>query len=206
MNPPNLDICFVFDLAGVLLEWDPDAVYSKLLKQSGKSQEEFFDRVMTNKVQADISAGASIDQTLQSLVAQFPFWENEIQAWDEQWNQMLVGQIEGTVSAFEELKERGHRVYALGNWSREEFSRALPRFSFLKRFDEVLLSGDCGILKPDPGIYSLAEQRFDLIPENTIFIDDRDHNVHAAIARGWNGIVFENPRHLYLTLMEYQLL
>ena len=106
----------------------------------------------------------------------------------------------------DELQERGHRVYVLGNWGREEFDRARPRFGVLEKFNDILLSGDCGILKPDPKIFALAEQRFNLIPENTVFIDDKSENVQTAINRKWNGIIFENPRQLYLVLMEYGIL
>ncbi len=119
---------------------------------------------------------------------------------------MVVGSIEGTVSVVEELKERGHRVYVLGNWGRDEFERASGRFAFLELFDDILLSGDCGVLKPDEKIFALAEKQFGLVAANTIFIDDRADNVHAAIQRNWNGIVFENPRQLYLVLMDYGIL
>jgi 2-haloacid dehalogenase len=119
---------------------------------------------------------------------------------------MLRGEIPGAVAVLEELRERGYRTFALGNWSREEFGWARPRFPFLDGFDDVLLSGDCGVLKPAAEIFRLASQQFGLRPEHTVFVDDRATNAEAAVALGWNGLVFEDPRQLYLVLMEYGFL
>jgi len=70
----------------------------------------------------------------------------------------------------------------------------------------VLLSDDCGLVKPETEIYAWAEQQFTLNPKKTVLIDDREENVLAAVNRGWNGIVFRDPRQLYRTLMDYGIL
>ena len=147
-----------------------------------------------------------MQQVLDALATQHPDYTDAIHAWRTHWREMVIGPIGGTVAALGEIRERGYKTYALGNWAREEFDWVVDEFDFLRQFDGVLLSGDCGLLKPDAGIYQRAEQQFALQPAHTIFIDDREGNVLTAIQRGWNGIVFENPRQLYLTLMEYQLL
>ena len=88
-------------------------------------------------------------------------------AW-ERWDDMLEGPIVGTVSVLDELRERGYDTFLLGNWGREEFERARPGLTFLDGFRDVILSGDCGILKPDPGIFELAEEQFSLNPVQTV--------------------------------------
>ena len=206
MQAAHRDLVFVFDMAGVLVEWDADALFGPVFAASGRDRDHFFNRVFGDDVQNAISAGQPMEGLLAGLVQEHPDWRCEINTYWERWDEMVVGAIDGTISVVDELKERGHRVYVLGNWGREEFERARPRFPFVERFDDILLSGDCGILKPDPEIFRLAEQRFNLVPEQTIFIDDRQDNVQAAIKRNWNGIVFENPRQLYLTLMDYNIL
>ncbi len=206
MKIPDRGKVFVFDLAGVLVEWNMQALYGPMFSHSGRDDEFFFTEVFGHEIQARISAGTPIMQLIHERQHAFPEWHEEIAAYWLQWDRMLVGNIDGTVSVAAELRERGYRLYVLGNWSREEFDRARSRLSFLGLFEDVLISGDCGILKPDPGIYALAESRFGLVPENTIFIDDRADNVEAALTRNWNGIMFENPRKLYLTLMDYGLL
>ena len=205
-NEPNREFTFVFDLAGVLVEWNTMAVYDGLFRESGKDQSEFFSNILGDPFQNAISAGEPMVPLLDTLARNNPDWADEIHAWSARWDEMLVGSIDGSVSAVGELRERGYRIFILGNWSRDQFERARERFGFLAQFDGVLLSGDCGYLKPDPRIFELAERQFGLQPEKTVFIDDRTDNVQAAISRNWNGVVFENPRQLYLTLMEYRFL
>ncbi|MYB35744.1 MAG: HAD-IA family hydrolase [Gammaproteobacteria bacterium] len=203
---PDRELVFVFDVAGVLVEWNIETLYGPLCERSGRDLAQIVNHVLGPSTQAEISKGAPIVPLLERLSRQYPEWEDEISAYWTRWDEMLVGVISGSVSVVEELRERGHRLYVLGNWGRGEFERARPRMPFMKLFNDVLLSGDCGLLKPDTGIFALAEQQFTLVPEKTVFIDDREENVLAAINRGWNGIVFENPRQLYLTLMDYGML
>ncbi|MEM7206300.1 MAG: HAD family phosphatase [Pseudomonadota bacterium] len=197
---------FVFDLAGVLLNWNPEPFYRQHFCGDSDRFDHFFTHVFDDNAQTAISAGESVNRVIDRLVEAHPDYDSAIKAYREHWHDMLPGEIGGTVAAFGELRERGYPVFALGNWSREEFEWAQSRFAFLNTFDQVLLSGDCGYLKPDDRIFELAETRFGVDPASTVFIDDRPENVHAAIARGWNGIVFENPRQLYLVLMEYNIL
>lgn len=206
LDEPGRGFAFVFDLAGVLLEWNTMAVYDSLFRESGKDPSEFFSNILDPGIQDAISAGEPMAPLLDTLARSHPDWADEIHAWSTRWDEMLVGPIHGSVSAASELRERGYRVFILGNWSRDAFARATERFDFLTHFDGALLSGDCGYLKPDPHIFALAERQFDLQPGKTVFIDDRTDNVQAAISRNWNGIVFENPRQLYLTLMEHRFL
>ena len=203
---PDKELVFVFDMAGVLVEWDQEALFGPVFEKSGKDQKVFFESIFGDEVQTAISAGHPMEKLISDLVEKFPVWESEILTYWERWDEMLVSAIDGTVSVVDELRERGHRVYVLGNWGREEFDRARPRFNFLENFNDILLSGDCGFLKPDSQIFALAEKKFDLVPEKTVFVDDKSSNVETAISRGWNGIVFENPRQLYLVLMDYGIL
>ena len=205
-NAPNRDLVFVFDMAGVLIEWNMDALYGPMFASSGRDLEEFYSRVLTRETLDEISAGKPAATVVAEQIEAHPLWKSEIESYWASWDDMVVGSIDGTVSVVEELKERGHRVYVLGNWGRDEFERARGRFPFLEVFDDILLSGDCGVLKPDTKIFELAEKQFRLVPANSIFIDDRADNVQAAINRNWNGIVFENPRQLYLVLMDYGIL
>ncbi len=206
VKAPDHDFVFVFDLAGVLVEWSIERLYGPLCEISGRNLEQLVNDVLGPSTQAEISKGAPILPLLASLKSQYPEWKDEISAYWTRWDEMLVGVMSGSVSVLEELKERGYRLYVLGNWGRDEFERARPRMPFLELFDDVLLSGDCGFIKPDLEIYALAEQQFSLVPEKTVFVDDRKENVLAAFDRGWNGVVFEDPRQLYLTLMDYGFL
>jgi 2-haloacid dehalogenase len=206
MQIPNKKYRFVFDLAGVLLKWQPERFYEDYFVDTPEHYDYFFSHVMSDDVQRDISIGKPFDEVLADCIKRHPDYADAINSWREHWHTMLVGEIEGSVAVISELRERGYKIFLLGNWARQEFDWALTRFTFLCEFDDVLLSGDCGLSKPDDAIFALAEKRFELTPADTIFIDDREDNVMAAIGRGWNGIIFESPRQLYRTLMDYGLL
>jgi 2-haloacid dehalogenase len=203
---PEQPLRLVFDVAGVLLIWNPEVVFGPVFKESGKSKDHFFQEICGAAFQERISRGEDFVLVISETLEKHPDWAYEIKLWETRWDEMLTGSMGGTISVVEELKERNHRVFILGNWNRSEFERARRRFAFLDDFDGVLLSGDCGILKPDLAIFARAESQFGLNPAETIFIDDREANVRAAIERGWNGLVFQDARHLYLSLMEYGIL
>jgi len=194
---------FVFDLAGVLLDWDPLPLYLEVFDGDRREAEQFLTTVMGEAPQRAISAGRGIDAVLGDRAASFPQHREAVYAWRSRWHEMLRGEVAGAVAVLEELRERGYRTFALGNWSREEFHWMQPRCGFLDGFDDVLLSGDCGVLKPDPEIFLRAQKQFGLLPERTVFIDDRAANAEAAVALGWKGLVFEDARQLYLVLMDY---
>ena len=145
---PDRSLKFVFDVAGVLLEWNTGALYDDLFTQTGKDAKVFFSEVVGSEFQTAISMGQPMEPLLEELVQKHPEWKTEIAAWNERWDEMLVGAIDGTVSVVSELKERGYGIYVLGNWGGEEFERAKSRFEFFDLFDDILLSGHCGILKP----------------------------------------------------------
>ena len=121
-----------------------------------------------------------------------PDYSEAIRAWDERWDEMVIGPIEGTVEFARSLRSRGLGTYLLGNWSREEFDRALRRFDFLSEFAGAVIAGDCGIMKPDPRVFAIAVKRFGLEPRATVVVDDSAANVAAATALGFEGVVFES--------------
>jgi putative hydrolase of the HAD superfamily len=88
------------------------------------------------------------------------------------------------------------RLYYLSNMP-VPYARGLEqRHAFLQWFDGGIFSGDVLHIKPDPAIYQLLQDRFALEPAQTVFIDDLQANVNAAIALGWHGILFESPQQL----------
>ena len=187
---------FLFDLAGVLVEWRIEPLYVALFGGDGERYRHFFSEVFTAEKQAEICKGRPIVEVLDELVSRWPEYAEPIRAWDERWDEMVVGAIDATVSLSRALRARGYGTYLLGNWSREEFDRAARRFDFLDEFAGAVIAGDHGIMKPDPGLFLIALERFELDPTRTVFIDDSKANVDAAIQLGLEGIVFESPEQL----------
>ena len=169
----------VFDLGGVLIDWDPRYLYRKLLADEA-AVEEFLATVCTPEWNAEQDRGRPFAEGIAELVERHPAHAAAIAAYHERWPEMLGGDIPGAVELLAELRATGLPLYALTNWSAETFALARERFEFLDWFDGLLVSGEERMTKPDPAIFQLLLDRFGLDPEETVFVDDSPANVAAA--------------------------
>jgi len=186
----------IFDLGGVLIDWNPRYVYRKIFK-SEEEIEWFLENVTTPDWNENQDAGYPLHKATEELVAKHPEWEPEIKAYYGRWLEMLGGQIHETVEILQQLKHTGkYRLYALTNWSAETFPHALERFEFFKLFEGVVVSGEEKMRKPSAEFYKIILDRYLLDPSTTVFIDDSLRNVKGAEAIGITGIHFHNPSQL----------
>jgi len=186
----------IFDLGGVLIDWNPRYVYRTIFK----TEEEidwFFENVATNDWNENQDAGYPIVKATEELIAQHPEWEKEIKAYYGRWTEMLGGPIHETVEIFRQLKKMpGLKTYALTNWSAETFHIALERYDFLHWFDGRVVSGEEKTRKPFAVFYQKLLNRYKVDPAKSLFIDDNLRNVKAAEELGIKGIHFHNPDQL----------
>jgi 2-haloacid dehalogenase len=180
----------VFDLGGVLIDWNPRYLYRKLFDEETEAMEEFLATVCTQSWNEQQDAGRPFADACASLKLVHPHKA-----------QMLAGPIFGTVDILTKLNSRRVPLYALSNWSVETFPTALKRFEFLKWFKGVMLSGEVKLLKPDPRIFKLFLETFAIDPALTVYIDDRGPNVEAAMAFGMHGILFTDAAALRTELI-----
>ena len=185
----------VFDLGGVLIDWDPRYLYRKLLDDEA-AVEEFLATVCTPAWNAEQDRGRPFAEGVAELVERHPVHAAAITAYHERWPEMLGGAAGGTVEVLAELRAAGVPVYALTNWSAETFGIARERFEFLEWFDGVLVSGEERMIKPDPAIFRLLLDRFGLDPGATFYIDDSPANVAAADRLGFDAVRFTSPAQL----------
>jgi 2-haloacid dehalogenase len=185
----------VFDLGGVLIDWDPRYLYRKLLDDEA-AVEEFLATVCTPAWNAEQDRGRPFAEGVAELVGRHPVHAAAITAYHERWPEMLGGAVGGTVEVLAELRAAGVPVYALTNWSAETFGIARERFEFLEWFDGVLVSGEERMIKPDPAIFRLLLDRFGLDPGATFYIDDSPANVAAADRLGFDAVRFTSPAQL----------
>ncbi len=196
----------IFDLGGVLVDWNPRYLYRKLFSNEA-TVERFLQEVCTQEWNEAQDAGRSVAEATRLLVAEFPQHQAEIEAYYSRWEEMLGGQIEGTVQLLEELAQTGGlRLLALTNWSRETFPIARERFEFLSIFEDILVSGEVGLKKPDARIFQMLLDRHGITPADAVFIDDAVHNVAAASALGLHGVHFVSPAALRDTLKSLDLI
>lgn len=201
----NVDT-IIFDLGGVLVDWNPAYVFDKLITDETK-RKQFFAEICTSEWNEEQDAGRSLKEATQMLVDQYPEWQEYIEAFYGRWEEMLGGPIQGTVAIFRELKESGrYKFYALTNWSAELFPIALQKYDFLHWFDGRLVSGEEKTRKPFPEFYQLLLDRFSIDKERAIFIDDNKRNAEAAEAFGIATIRFESPAQLREELVQRNIL
>lgn len=183
----------VFDLGGVLIDWDPRYLYRRVFGADEAAMEHFLATVCTSEWNHRQDAGRPLAEATRLLKAEHPAEAALIELWAERWPEMIAGDIAETVAILEELDARGTPLYALTNWSAETFPHARERFPFLARFRGILVSGEVGVIKPDPRIYHLLFERFAIAPERTVFIDDNAANITAAAALGLHAHRFTGP-------------
>lgn len=186
----------IFDLGGVLIDWNPAYVFDKLIEDDEKRRY-FFQHVCTSEWNEEQDAGRTIADATKLLIDQHPEWQEYIEAYYGRWEEMLGGPIHDTVNIFRDLKESGrYKLYALTNWSAELFPVALEKYDFLHWFDGRLVSGEEKTRKPFPEIYQLIIDRFDINKDTAVFIDDNLRNAEAAQAFGIPTIRFKSPAQL----------
>ena len=196
----------IFDLGGVLIDWNPRYVYRTIFDNEEKI-DWFFQNICTNEWNEHQDAGRSLKEATEELVARHPEYENEVRAYYGRWEEMLGGPIHETLEIFRTLKEKNkYKFYALTNWSAETFPVALQRYDFLQWFDGIVMSGEERTRKPFADIYQLLLTRFKVNPSEAIFIDDSIRNIKGAEAVGIEGIYFESPEQFLITLKQKELI
>lgn len=185
----------IFDLGGVLIDWNPKYVYRQIF-ETEEEIDWFLENITTYEWNVEQDAGRTLDEATQILLERHPKWEKEIRAYYGRWEEMLGGPIEETVKLLEYLISlKNYRILALTNWSHETFPVAIERYGyFLNLFEGILVSGVEKMKKPDHEIYNLMLSRYDLNPEESLFIDDSAKNIKGAEECGIKGIICKNPQ------------
>ncbi len=196
----------IFDLGGVLIDWNPRYLYRKLFPGDEAGMEQFLGTVCTPHWNERQDAGRPFAEAEDELLALHPDKEHLIRAWRLRFSETIQGAIEGTVEVLTDLKARGTPLYALTNWSGETYPTQLPRFPFLGWFKGTVVSGDEKLIKPDPRIFRLLLDRYGLAAKDCVFIDDNPKNAAAAQALGIHGIHFRDPAALRADLRALGLL
>jgi 2-haloacid dehalogenase len=196
----------VFDLGGVLLDWNPRHLYRKLFAGDEAAMEHFLATVCTHEWNRCQDAGRSFAEGGRLLTAEHPDKVELIDAYGARFDEMIAGPIAGMVEILAELRDRGTPLYGLTNWSAETYPPARERFAFLSWFRGILVSGEVGVIKPDPRIFEVLIERFAINPENAVYIDDVEANVAAAQSFGIHAIQFTTPARLRRELTRLGLL
>jgi 2-haloacid dehalogenase len=186
----------IFDLGGVLIEWDPRNLYRKLFGGDEAAMEHFLAHVCTPEWNERQDAGRTFAEGTRELMPKHADKRELIEAWGQRFGEMIPGAIDGTVEILAALKQHEIPIYGVSNWSAETFPPQRERFAFLSWFDDIVISGVERVIKPDPRIFRILLERNAIAPETAVYIDDVAPNADAASRLGIHGIHFRSPEQL----------
>ena len=179
----------VFDIGNVLIHYDPDLPFSRLIPDKAERRW-FFDNVCTSDWNIEQDRGRTWQEAEALLIAEHPAHEQNIRNFRRHWHEMVPHAYDGSVAIMEGLIAQGRDVTMLTNFAADTFTEAKGLFPFLEKPRGVTVSGEVGLIKPDERIYRLHAETFGLTPAATLFIDDSATNVEGAKTAGWNAVLF----------------
>ncbi len=185
----------VFDFGNVLIEWDPRHLYRKLLSDE-QAVEKFLKEISFFEWNKAHDAGRPFDESVSDLCQQYPHYCDLIRAYDVRYEESIAGAIEPVVQILKALKEQGYPLYGLSNWPAGKFDLVRPKYPFFSWFDDIVISGEVRLAKPDPLIYAILLERVGRPAEECIFIDDSAVNIQTAQTLGFQTIHFYSPHQL----------
>ena len=194
----------IFDLGGVLIDWNPEYVYQDVFNGDQEKIDWFLSNICTSDWNVEQDAGRTLKDGTEILVKQYPEYEKWIRAFYDRWEDMIGGIIKETEDILNFLKkENKYKLYSLTNWSHETFHIPFQRYDFFKNFEGIVVSGDEKTRKPFPKIYKIMLERYNLNPQSCLFIDDNSDNIGTAEKLGINGIHYKNTNQLINDLSQF---
>jgi len=186
---------FLFDLGGVFFDWDPNHFFKDIF-DTAEERKYFLTEICSDEWNVKQDAGRTTAEAESDLIPKFPHYKKEIQMYYKNHRKMIRGTYDLSIKVLENLKKLNYECYVLSNWSAETFEGMIDDYPFLKLFEGLLISGEEKLMKPDAAIYELAIKRFNLIPKETVFIDDKIENINAARVLDLNIIHLANPTNI----------
>lgn len=186
----------IFDIGGVLLDWNPRYLYRQLFHGDEAAMEKFLSEICTPSWHDKHDEGVGFAENAAPLIARHPDKAALIKAWGDRFDDMFAGVFQPTVDILAGLRARRIPLYALSNFPAEPFLRAEKRYEFLNWFDGRVISGQEKVIKPDPAIYQILIDRYAIDPQKAVFIDDNPVNIAAGEKFGLTGIRFTSPEDL----------
>ncbi len=191
-SPDRAITAVVFDIGGVLLDWNPRYLYRKLIPDPAQ-MEWFLSTVCTPQWHDAHDRGTPMRESCAALARRWPDYAELIMAWSERSEEMIGGPIPEGIHLLYQVTGSGLPCYALTNMEAETYPGRRDRFEFFGWFKGTVVSGLEGIAKPDRQIYERLLQRFGLDPAATLFTDDSPVNVAAAASAGMDAVPYTGP-------------
>ncbi|MEM9787482.1 MAG: HAD family phosphatase [Pseudomonadota bacterium] len=182
----------IFDIGNVLIEWQPERFYDSVI--GVERRRAMFATIDLHGMNDVVDRGGNFRETVYATAEAHPDWRAEIQMWHDRWIEMAAPAIDHSVQLMHALRAVHMPVFALTNFGIQTFEVAEPVYPFLGEFDRRYISGHMGVIKPEAKIYQMVEDDCGLDPTTLLFTDDRQDNIDAAAARGWQTHLFEGSQ------------
>lgn len=178
----------IFDFGGVLMDWNPRYFFKTYFNDDEK-MEYFLENIAQDEWNIEQDRGRSLSEGTEIQVKKFPDWEKEIRAYYDNWTVMLKSDIPQNVDVLRKLKNTDYQLFGLTNWSAETFPYALENYDFFQIFNgKIVVSGTEKLIKPDPAIWHILLERYDIQAGESVFIDDNPKNIEMAQSLGFATI------------------
>jgi 2-haloacid dehalogenase len=195
----------IFDFGNVLIRWNPHTLFMKYFSDAN-SVENFLAEVDFFEWNHRLDKGELYSKVLDEFTSKHPRYTHLFQAYfDIEWEETILGAIPETVNLLHRLKELGYHLYGLTNWSADKFVRVRKEYTFCELFDDIVVSGEVKLAKPDPGIFKLLLGKINHPSNECIFIDDSSLNIEAARDLGFISIHYISPDQLESELIKLGL-
>lgn len=194
----------IFDFGGVLIDWNPVYLYSSVF-ETEEEMNYFLDNICRYEWNLLQDAGRPVSEATMLLQKEHPKYSEQIAYYYGRWEEMLGGIIEENVNLIMPLKKR-YKLYGLTNWSAETLPIAMDKYSFFKDLDGIVVSGDEKIVKPDPKLYEILLNRYNIDAESSLFIDDNLDNIKTADKMGFKTLHFTEKVNLEKLLRSEKIL
>ncbi|HMZ45047.1 MAG TPA: HAD family phosphatase [Anaerolineales bacterium] len=186
---------FIFDFGNVFVKWDIHALYNRFFPNP-QAVDSFLEEIRFHEWNAHQDAGRPFKDGIAILSEKYPHYADLIQAYDTHWEDSITDMYHGTVEILRRLKGEGWPIYLLSNFSAEKFPLMRERYEFLNLFDDMIISGEHKLIKPDPAIFQLTLERINRKASECLFIDDSLANIETARNMGFHTIHFQSPEQL----------
>jgi len=196
----------IFDYGGVLLDWNPHNLYRRFFQGQPEAMDQFLTEINFAEWNAQQDKGRPFAEAVEALSAEFPHHAQLINAYYEYWEESISGPISETIEILKQLKGKSFPLYGLSNWSGETFSRARHKYEFFGIFDDMVISGDVGHIKPEPEIFHIMLEKIGRPAHECLLIDDSMVNIQQAQKIGFVTVHFQSPEQLKTALCELNIL
>lgn len=185
----------IFDFGKVLVDFNPHLLYDYVFQGDIEKAEWFNKNITTPDFYDSIDRGDDFSKCIKELQNKHPEYAKEIGLYDTQYHDMVGNAMPGMQELLCDLKTHGYSLYGLTNWSYKVYA-VLEKYPIFRMLTGCVISSEEHIIKPDPRIYKCILNRYHLEATESIFVDDKQTNVEAAISCGMHAFLFTGAEQL----------